>query len=62
MMGINIRKFEKLPSKIILPYNDLNGLSSFPYRRIAYLMFMRNNQDSLIIYSLIPVMSVLDFG
>ncbi len=30
MMGINIRKSEKLPQKIILPYIGANGLSTFP--------------------------------
>lgn len=30
MIGINLRKSENLPSKLILPYKWLNGLSSFP--------------------------------
>ncbi len=29
VMGINLRKSKKLPSKIILPYKWLNGLFAF---------------------------------
>lgn len=31
MMGINLRKSEKLPSKLFLPYKWLKGLSLFPF-------------------------------
>lgn len=52
MMGINIRKSEKLLQKIILPYIGLNGLFLF-FQLIHFLMekkfsiFRKNNFEAV---------------